>query len=258
MKLTRWYDYCRYLNFSLLWQILQEIGRQGLVGLAAQMAYNNLLALFPTIIAVLTAIGALNIEQHKVDYLSQQLLLFAPEQVLNLIRGFIRQVRIPQGEQVFSISFAIALWLASGAVGTAMVAMDRIYQIPEREQRPFWQAKLISILLTLGTISLLFIASFLIFISDWLLRFILAKANIFSLEILSLWNYIRWTAALIILAATFATIYRYGVSRWQARTPLIPGAVFSALLWALISRLFRLYVSNFGNYNLTYGTLGTG
>ena len=36
----------------------------------------------------------------------------------------------------------------------------------------------------------------------------------------------------------------------------MPGAILAAVSWAVISGLFRLYVSNFGNYNRSYGAVG--
>lgn len=36
----------------------------------------------------------------------------------------------------------------------------------------------------------------------------------------------------------------------------MPGAVLAAVSWAILSALFRLYVSNFGNYNKAYGAIG--
>jgi membrane protein len=59
------------------------------------------------------------------------------------------------------------------------------------------------------------------------------------------------------VSAAFAFLYFFGPSHRRHDTPLIPGAVVAALLWALISSLFRLYVSHFGNYNRTYGAVGT-
>ena len=39
-------------------------------------------------------------------------------------------------------------------------------------------------------------------------------------------------------------------------TPIMPGAVLAAISWAIVSALFRLYVTNFGNYNKVYGAVG--
>ena len=52
-------------------------------------------------------------------------------------------------------------------------------------------------------------------------------------------------------------IYRYGPSRETPRWSWVSwGAVIATILWLLASVLFSLYVSNFANYNKTYGALG--
>ncbi|MFM5980527.1 MAG: YihY/virulence factor BrkB family protein [Sphaerospermopsis kisseleviana] len=70
-------------------------------------------------------------------------------------------------------------------------------------------------------------------------------------------NQVLSSPQLVIVAATFSLVYRYGLSVWKPGTPLMPVAVLAAIFWALVSALFRLYVTNFGNYNKVYGTVRT-
>src|SRR5690606_20881769 len=52
-------------------------------------------------------------------------------------------------------------------------------------------------------------------------------------------------------------IYRYAPDRERAKWRWVTwGAVTATLLWLAASGLFSLYVSNFGSYNETYGSLG--
>lgn len=258
MLSTRFIHFFRHLNFRVLKQVIDESGKHRLFGLAAEMAYNNLLALFPTLVAILTVIGMLEIPQDKVDALAQQVLNLAPEQVPLLIKEFVGQIQLPQSGKVLYISFIVALWVASGAISAAMSAMDEIYQIPPNLKRPFWKAKLISLLLTIGTISLVLIASFLVFISDLIVELVQILTEVPGVVFLSAWTFFRWLLSLAIIAYAFSIIYRHGPSRWPAGTPIMPGAFIGALLWAVVSRVFRVYVSNFANYNLTYGALSAG
>ncbi|MDJ0735026.1 MAG: YihY/virulence factor BrkB family protein [Nostocaceae cyanobacterium] len=262
---SRFFRFFRHLNCKLLKHVIQEIGRRRLPGLASEMAYNNLLAIFPGILAVLTLIGGFNVSRERVGFLIQQVSTMVPQDALNLIRGFADNVELPQGQGLFSLSFGLALWVASSALSAAMNAMDEIYRIPPGQRRPFWKAKLVSLLLTLGSIILVLTASFLVFISDFILNFVLQKLETIhnemetvSSNILYIWNLFRWPAAFVILSLSFSFIYRYGPSKWEKGTPLMPGAIFAALLWAMISKIFRLYVTNFANYDVTYGTLGAG
>jgi membrane protein len=67
----------------------------------------------------------------------------------------------------------------------------------------------------------------------------------------------RWPALLAVIILLLATLYRYGPSRDKAEWKWItPGSIFAAVVWIVASMLFSWYVSNFGNYNETYGSLG--
>jgi membrane protein len=61
----------------------------------------------------------------------------------------------------------------------------------------------------------------------------------------------------MILLVALALLYRFGANRRPARWEwLSVGAVAAAVLWIAGSALFSWYLSNFGNYSATYGSLG--
>jgi hypothetical protein len=67
--------------------------------------------------------------------------------------------------------------------------------------------------------------------------------------------------SVVILIATvmlgLAIVYRYGPSREQPRWRWVSwGAVIATVLWVIGSVLFSVYVTRFGNYNETYGSVG--
>ena len=72
-----------------------------------------------------------------------------------------------------------------------------------------------------------------------------------------LWRLLSFPIALAVVAIAFAFIYQFGTSIRAKETPLIPGAVLAAISWAIVSLVFRFYVSHFGTYNKIYGALGT-
>jgi membrane protein len=66
-----------------------------------------------------------------------------------------------------------------------------------------------------------------------------------------------WALAVAAMGFGLAAVYRYGPNRPDALWVWIsPGSAFAALLWLAGSLGFGVYVSNFGNYNATYGSLG--
>jgi membrane protein len=257
MLSARFFRFFCYLNFKTIRQTIQGAVAQRLPGLAAEMAYNAMLALFPAILAILTAIGLFQPSQATFQKLASQISAIAPQEALTLIDNFVRQIQLDRNQGLFSVSFAAALWAASGALSAAMTAIDQIHQTPSKQLRPFWKAKLISLGLTIGAILLLIIASTLVFVSDFIIQFIAAsQGEIIQKGMLRIWRALSYPLALGIVATAFAFIYRYGPSRHEKKIPILPGAVLAAIFWAMLSGAFRHYVSHFGNYNRAYGTLG--
>jgi membrane protein len=250
-------SFFRHLKWRTLKKTFARTIETRLLGLAAEIAFNTMLSLFPAIIALLTAIG-LFAESLRNTFiqLATELSKIVPQEAWILIRDFANhEIANSKNSSLFSLSFVITLWTASGAINTAMTALDQIQQIHPKKMRPFWQAKLISLGLTIGTILLLMLASFLVFISDLLLG-IVVNNNTYLIFISHLWQFLRWPLALATVATAFAFVYRYGPSKCKTNTPLIPGAILAAIFWAIVSAIFRLYVRNFGNYNKVYGAVG--
>lgn len=227
------------------------------------MAYSAILSLFPAMLVVLTAIGLINAStnigaftQETFLNLLSRLSEVAPPEALALVSNVLEDLTRGSSQSLFSLSFIAAVWTASGALSVAMLALDRIYKIPRKRTRPFWKARLIAIGLTAAAVVLLVLASFLVFVSDLLIRWVAGQSGLLASGLLTIWQLLAWPLALGIVATMAAFIYRFGTSRWTPGTPIVPGATLSALLWAGVSALFRLYVSHFGNYNRIYGAVG--
>jgi len=248
----------QYLNWRTLRLTFVKTIQGRLLGLAAEIAFHTMLSLFPAILSLLTAVELLAESLQEIfRQIAEQLSQIVPQDAWVLIRNFaIQEIGNSKNSGLFSLSFAIAIWTASGAISTAMSAFDHIQKIPLSKMRPFWLAKLVALGLTTGSILLLLIASFLVLISDFILEKVIDKRTAGEI-ILTLWQLFLWPIALSLVAIAFAFTYRYGPSLRRSSTPLLPGAVLAAIFWAILSALFRLYVRNFGNYNQVYGAVGT-
>ena len=74
---------------------------------------------------------------------------------------------------------------------------------------------------------------------------------------IDLWRILGFPIALGIVAIAFSLVYRHGASERIKNTPIFPGAILAAIFWAIVSILFRLYVSHIGIYSKLYGAVGT-
>ncbi|WP_373537428.1 YihY/virulence factor BrkB family protein [Microcoleus sp.] len=279
-KFSDFLVFCRCLTWGTLREVGAQAGEQRLPGLSAEMAYNSILALFPGLLAVLSAIALFEPLQSTLYQIAGLLGEVIPDDIRNLIRGVIKEILLTRNKGLFSVSFVVSLWAFSGVMSAAMAALDRIHKIPSDRTRSFVKAKLISIGLSIGTIVLLIIASAAVFVSDLIVQAIarqscllesvancnlkdvqncllLAKNCPLESQLLAVWGLWRWPIALGIVSVAFAFVYRYGPSRHQANIPIFSGAVFAAILWALFSALFRFYVVHLSNFTWAYGTIGT-
>lgn len=248
--------FARQLTVSTLVKVIRNSGRQRLMGLASEMAYNAMLSMFPGILSLLMAISLFDAPQTAARQLADQVATVAPLQVTVMIEDFVGGIS-GRNQQIFSISSIGALWAFSSVIGAAMVAMDQIHEVPPQQRRPFWQHRTIAILLALGSIVMLLGAIFLIFVSDLIVNLLAQNSGPLEVLLLRLWQGFSFPMALGLVAIAFAVIYRWGPSRWRSGTPIFPGALLAAFCWAAISMLFRNHILKIVDYNYTYGTLST-
>jgi membrane protein len=225
-----------------------------LAGLASEIAYNAMLSFFPAILSLLAAISFFDLFRPALRRFASQFAEVAPLDVVNLTRNFVNN---GGGQGVFTLSFLFTLWVSSNAMAAAMTALDQIQQVPFRDRRPFWHVRLVAICLTLGNLLFYILAAFLVFVSDFLIRYFAAQAGPGGTRLLAFWWVVNWPIALGLVALAVTCLYRFGPSCRQPHMPILPGALLAALSWAGISFLFRTYILQFGRYSQVYGTLGT-
>jgi membrane protein len=232
----------------------QQISENRLLAVAAGVVFFGLLALFPAITALVSSYAlfadAAAIGRH---------LAFAaalmPEGAYGLVEGEIK--RIAQGSGgglslAFATGLAIALWSANSGMKAMIDALNVIYG--ETEKRSFIRLNLISLMMTLCGLIFLLLAIGTVVVLPLVLSWLgLAAAGEWAIAVL------RWPAIMIVIALGLAALYRFGPSRKAAQWRwLSVGALIATLLWVAGSALFSWYLSNFADYNATYGSLGAG
>jgi membrane protein len=149
----------------------------------------------------------------------------------------------------------LALWSLTGAMKTLMWALNIAYDRPER--RGFVRTRLAAVAM-LACAGIAFVLAFGLLVlgpqaSGWVGS---------ALDQRSAVRWVWWTAEWPVLVAAllvaFGGIYRFGPDldgpRWRLVTP---GAVTALGVWLAASGGFAWYVSNFGSYNKTWGSLAT-
>jgi membrane protein len=242
------------LSFQALKATVQEFQRDDALGLAAQLAYFLILALFPFILVLVSLMGTFGSPELASEVLAyfRQVM---PQQVYELIEKYTSDIISGNRPAPYLFSFGIlfTLWSASGAFAALINALNRAYDV--QETRPFWKVRGIAILMTLGLSVLILVGVLLLVVGEPIGQTI---ADVFGLgEIFEfVWNIIRWPVALFFMVFAVALLYYFSPDVNQPFRWITPGGLIGVLLWVLASVAFSFYVNNFGSYNKTYGSIG--
>lgn len=74
---------------------------------------------------------------------------------------------------------------------------------------------------------------------------------------ISLWTWLRLPVALFLLGVVLSVVYRYGPDVEHGFGSTIQGVPLAVVAWAIASVGFSVYLANFADYGVTYGSLGT-
>jgi membrane protein len=223
---------------------------------AAALAFYWFLAIFPAMIAVVGFLGLVEMSPSFLPAVQDGISTLLPGDAADvLIEAISNAQRGSAGASLFValLGLAVALWSASSGMVGLQEAMDVAYGVPQ--SRKFVKKRAVALLLVLATGVLGGIACALLVFGDPigdLVRDAFPVGDLF----LVIWNVIRWVGTLLALTTLFALFYFLGPNRETRSWKWVsPGGLLATLIWILASLAFSFYVSSFGSYGETYGSL---
>ena len=238
----------------VLRKTLHEFTSDQCTDLAAALTYFAVLSIFPALIALVSLLGVIGQGQVSVDALLSIVASVAPESTVDIIRGPLEQfVNSPTAGVGLIVGILVALWSASGYVGAFGRAMNRIYEIDEG--RPFLKLRATQLGVTVVSILLLLIMVLILVVSGPVTD---AVGNALGLGQAAqvVWSIAKWPVLAAAVVLLIAILYyatpnaRQPKFRWMSL-----GALVSVIVLVLASVVFGLYITNFSNYDRTYGSL---
>ncbi|MEZ0169345.1 YihY/virulence factor BrkB family protein [Microvirga sp. TS319] len=237
---------------DILWRTYEEFGKDRVTSVAAGVTYYALLAVFPAIAALVSIYGLFADPGTIQDHLNA-LSGVLPGGAMEVIGDQVKRIASKGGGALgfgFIFGLAVSLWSANAGMKAVFDALNIVNN--EDEKRSFIWLNLTSLTFTLCAILFILVALGGIVVLPIVLQFIgLGQGTEWLVSLL------RWPILLIGVTFALSLIYRFGPSRDKAEWRWItPGGIIASVLWIAVSMLFSWYVSNFGSYNETYGSLG--
>ncbi len=221
---------------------------------AAQSAYFFVLSMIPIIILLLTMVQFTPVTEDDVMHAVLQVF---PSSVEGLITMLVAQV-YSQSSSIIPVTILMALWSAGKGVLSMTSGLNCIYETKETRNYVFLRIRasfymvifILAIVLSLtlsvfGNSISLFLnehAPLLRHVTDFIIR-------------------IRTLLILGVLTVFWDLVYKYLPNRKnRGKTTMkkqLPGAVFTACGWQLISFVFSIYLDIFTGFSTMYGSLTT-
>jgi membrane protein len=219
--------------------------------LAAGISYFALFSLFPLTLLAVSVFGVVlrdeGTQQRVLDWIVDVLPVEAPtlESSLRAVAG--------GGPTLTIVSLVAALWSAGALSAALRRSLNVVFDV--NRSRPFVQGKLIdfAVLPTLGLIALASV----VLTTTW--RIIRAEAGDrlpLGEELAPLWELGALSIGIVLSLITFAALYRVLPNRPVRLAHLWPGALVAALAFEAVKFGFAIYLANFTNYDVVYGSLG--
>jgi len=239
------YDVLRYFLNGLL--------KVNLSLRASAISYNFFVALFPAIIFLFTLIAYLPIQDIDILILDG-LNKIIPNVAFEAVKDTIQDIAGRQRGGLLSIGFAFALFFSTNGILSIIEAFNT--SLKKKEIRTPFKMRIVAFILTvLIVLMLLTAASILILSSSFVTKYLMFDflGNDFNYFLIKIG---RWIIFYLILLFAVASLYYWGPGKKVRIQFFSIGAMVTSLLMMLLIVAFSYVISNFGQYNKIYGSIG--
>ena len=218
------------------------------------LAFTFFLALFPGLLFLFTLIPYLPIEGFQ-DQMLSLIKTLLPPVTYEVVSDTLTDVIKRQRGGLLSIGFVTALILTTDGVNTMIKGFNKSYHVNERKSavRQLLSSFSLTVVLTL----LIIIAIALLIINGIVLQY-LNKQGILSSETpIVLLQIGKWIILVLLSFTGISSIYYFGRAKLKGYKFITAGSTLATILVILTSLAFDYFISNFGQYNKLYGSIGT-
>jgi membrane protein len=226
-------------------------------GIATQIAYHWIYALFPGLFVMVALVTALGANPNFLSMLGVLVERATPGETRSIVEATLVAMRgaIAHGTApVLGLGLAGVLWVASNGFDVIMGGLNRAYRVTEF--RPFWYRRLLAVVLVVAVGFGLITAFEILLVGSKLVKTWMTTWPE-PPQLSGLYGWARWPAYFLIAATVGLAMYAVAPAlprvdwRWTA-----PGAVLFGIAWVAIGYGFDRYLTLYGKIDKLYGILG--
>lgn len=222
---------------------------------AASLAYQLLFALFPLIIFISNLLGVMELDVHRITNVLDS---FCPRLMVELIETYFEHISHTSSHVLMWFALVFSIWFPMRAANGLMDDVRRAYGLGKTDKPVLYIVK--QLIYTAVFLVVIVLTLFLSTVGEEVLDFvnsILPKDSVQMSEYLvGLWQYLRFVPTGLLMFFSIGLLYSMPFDKAPKIRTVIPGIVFSVVLWLVVSIGFSFYVENFAYFSVIYGTLG--
>jgi len=237
---------------ALARRIYARLWRDEILDRAAGLSYYFLFALFPTLLFLTTLLGLLP-GARLMDSLMIHAFRVLPGDAASLVTKTLGEIVKGASRGLLSVGVVAALWAASTGMLSIMTALNVAFSC--RDDRAWWHRRLVALALTLALSLFTLVALLLVVFGERIGAGVaawLGVGRIFT----AAWNILQWPALVACALAAINVVYLFAPASRGRSSWVSPGSTFALVGWLVMSAGLRFYVRYFGNYTVTYGSIG--
>lgn len=215
----------------------------------AQLAFFFLLSLFPLLIFLFTLLPYFQLDQNQIFMFIRD---YAPESTASLIENTVSEVLNNRSGGLLSIGILATIWSASKGMTAISKGLHHAYEV--EDSRNFFISKGVSIGFTIMLIATVVVALVLPVFGEPIGKFLFAALGLQD-TFLTIWTAVRFAIPPVMIYVVFSLLYWLVPDIKLQYKSVIPGSLFATVGWIITSLGFSFYISNFGSYSNTYGSI---
>ncbi|MFV0361597.1 MAG: YihY/virulence factor BrkB family protein [Suipraeoptans sp.] len=242
----------KYLKRLNILKLMNNAMDHNVAAFAAQSAFFFVLSMIPILLLLLTLILNLPLAVTRGEIVEMAVRVF-PSSVESLITSIINQV-YDQSNTFIPFTIIVAIWSAGRGVVALTSGLNKIYST--KEKRNYLMVRIRASFYTLIFIVVIVLILIISVFGNTLRDFIVEHAPITE-EIIGRVLRLRNTVSPFLVMIFTVILFKFLPSRHTKFKYELPGAIFAALGWSLISWIFSVYLKIFSGFATMYGSLTT-
>ena len=219
------------------------------------VAFSFTIASFPLIIFLFTLIPYINAWIPEID--SEKILIFLqnimPENMFSITKNTILDLVETKRGGLLSLGVISSIFLSSNGFNTLIKTFNSCHRV--RENRSFYETRLIAMLLTFVFFIVTIVAIVLSTLGDFIINIILEYNVLKDVEYYTINTY-KLLSLFITFYLLITSIFYFAPVKHNKWTFISSGSIISTIGCVIISLAFSYYIINFPTYNKLYGSIG--